>query len=296
MIIEGEEMVTAAVLAAMDSTPDPRLRDVMASLVRHLHAFVRDIRPSEAEFERAIEFLNRIGRATHDLHNEGILIADVLGVSTLVGLLNNPTWGGETEAALLGPFWRAAAPDCALGDDIARSATPGPALFARGRVLDGTGRPIAGALVDVWQASPVGLYENQDPDQADMNLRGRFLTDAEGRWHFRSVKPAGYPVPVNGPVGDLLRAQHRPHYRPAHVHFMVSAEGYETLVTQVFLADCEHLRRDVTFSVIPSLIGDFVRHEDPAEAPGPVDGPWYSLDYDFTLRPGERRFPTPPIR
>ena len=296
MIIEGEEMVTAAVLAAMDATPDPRLRDVMASLVRHLHAFVRDIRPSEAEFERAIEFLNRIGQATHDLHNEGILIADVLGVSTLVGLLNNPTWGGETEAALLGPFWRAAAPDCALGDDIARSATPGPALFARGRVFDGTGRPIAGALVDVWQASPVGLYENQDPDQADMNLRGRFPTDAEGRWHFRSVKPAGYPVPVNGPVGDLLRAQHRPHYRPAHVHFMVSAEGYETLVTQVFLADCEHLRRDVTFSVIPSLIGDFVRHEDPAEAPGPVDGPWYLLDYDFALRPGERRFPKPPIR
>jgi catechol 1,2-dioxygenase len=296
MIIQGEEMVTTAVLAAMDGTPDPRLRQVMASLVKHLHAFVRDVRPSEAEFERATEFLNGIGKATHDLHNEGILVSDVLGISTLVGLLNNPSWGGETEAALLGPFWRAAAPDCALGDNIARSATPGPALFARGRVLDAAGRPIADALLDVWQASPVGLYENQDPDQAEMNLRGRFRSDAEGRWHFRSVKPAGYPIPMDGPVGELLRAQRRPHYRPAHVHFMVSAPGCQTLITQVFLDDCEHLERDVTFSVIPSLIGRFVRHENPAAAPGPVDGAWYSLDYDFTLRPGEQRFPTPPIR
>ena len=296
MLIQGEEMVTAAVLAAMETTPDPRLREVMAALVRHLHAFVREIRPTEPEFERAIEFLNGIGKATHELHNEGILLSDVLGISTLVGLLNNPSWGGETESALLGPFWRAAAPDCALGDDIARSATPGAALFARGRVVDAQGRPIAGALVDVWQASPVGLYENQDPAQADMNLRGRFHTDGEGRWHFRSVKPAGYPVPLDGPVGTLLHAQQRPHYRPAHIHFMVSAPGYQTLVTQVFLADCEHLERDVTFSVIPSLIGEFVRHEDAAAAPGPVDGTWYSLDYDFTLRPGEQRFPKPPIR
>jgi len=296
MIIQGEEMVTPAVIAAMEGTPDPRLREIMASLVRHLHAFVRDIRPSDAEFERAIEFLNGIGKATHDKHNEGILFSDVLGISTLVGLLNNPSWGGETEAALLGPFWRAAAPECAPGDDIARSPTPGSTLFARGRVRDGQGRPIPGALVDVWQASPTGLYENQDPSQADMNLRGCFRTDDEGRWHFRSVKPAGYPIPTDGPVGALLHAQVRPHYRPAHIHFMVSAPGYQTLVTQVFLDDCPHLESDVTFSVVQSLIGDFVRHDDPAAAPGPVEGPWYSLDYDFTLRPGEQRIPTPPIR
>ena len=289
-------MVTTAVVATMESTPDRRLREVMASLVRHLHAFVRDIKPSEREFERAIEFLNGIGQATHDKHNEGILISDVLGISTLVGLLNNPSWGGETEAALLGPFWRAAAPDCAPGDNIARSATPGAALFARGRVRDAEGKPIPGALIDVWQASPVGLYENQDPDQDDMNLRGRFRADDAGNWHVRSVKPAGYPIPMDGPVGELLRAQHRPHYRPAHVHFMVSAPGYQTLVTQVFLDDCPHLETDVTFSVVQSLIGDFVRHDDPAEAPGPVEGPWYSLAYDFTLRPGEQRFPKPPIR
>jgi len=296
MIIQGEEMVTAAVAAAMADTPDRRLREVMASLVQHLHAFVRDIRPSDVEFERAIDFLNRIGQATHDKHNEGILFADVLGISTLVGLLNNPSWSGETEAALLGPFWRAAAPDCALGDTIARSPTPGAALFARGSVRDAGGRPIPGALLDVWQASPVGLYENQDPDQAEMNLRGRFRADVAGRWHFRSVKPAGYPVPTHGPVGDLLRGQRREPYRPAHVHFMVSAPGYQTLVTQVFLDDCEYLENDVTFSVVKSLIGNFVRHDDVASAPGPVDGPWYSLDYDFTLRPGEQRFPKPPIR
>lgn len=296
MIIQGEEMVTAAVTAAMEGTPDPRLREVMASLVHHLHGFIRDIRPSDVEFEQAIEFLNRIGQATHDKHNEGILIADVLGLSTLVGLLNNPSWGGETEAALLGPFWRAEAPDCAPGDNIARAGTPGAALFARGSVRDAGGRPIPGALLDIWQASPVGLYENQDPTQPEMNLRGRFRADADGRWHFRSVKPAGYPVPTHGPVGELLNAQRRQPYRPAHVHFMVSAPGYQTLTTQIFLDDCQYLENDVTFSVVSSLVGNFVRHDEAATAPGPVEGPWYSLDYDFTLRPGEQRFPKPPIR
>ena len=296
MIIQGEEMVTAAVTAAMEGTPDPRLREVMASLVHHLHGFIRDIRPSDVEFEQAIEFLNRIGRATDDKHNEGILIADVLGLSTLVGLLNNPSWGGETEAALLGPFWRAEAPDCAPGDNIARAGTPGAALFARGSVRDAGGRPIPGALLDIWQASPVGLYENQDPTQPEMNLRGRFRADADGRWHFRSVKPAGYPVPTHGPVGELLNAQRRQPYRPAHVHFMVSAPGYQTLTTQIFLDDCQYLENDVTFSVVSSLVGNFVRHDEAATAPGPVEGRWYSLDYDFTLRPGEQRFPKPPIR
>jgi len=296
MIIDGEQMLTPATIAAMANTSDPRLREIMASLVRHLHSFVREIKPTDVEFEQAIDFIIGIGKATHDLHNEVILTSDVLGISSLVGLLNGSSAGAETAAALLGPFWRAASPDCALGDTIARSPTPGPALFARGHVVDIDGNPVPGALLDVWQASPVGLYENQDPNQIEHNLRGRFHADSEGKWYFRSVKPAGYPVPTHGPVGDLLRAQHRSPYRPAHVHFMVSAPGYQTLVTQVFVDDCEHLGNDVTLSVITSLIGRYVRHEDPAEAPGPVNGPWYSLDYDFTLRPGETRFPKPPIR
>jgi protocatechuate 3,4-dioxygenase beta subunit len=296
MIIDNEEMVSTATLAAMAKTADPRLSEVMDALVRHMHAFIREVKPSQVEFDQAIDFVIGLGKTTEDKHNEVMLASDVLGFSTLVGLLNNTSWGGETESALLGPFWRAGAPECALGDNIARASTPGLPLFAQGRVVDPDGKPVAGAVVDVWQASPVGRYENQDPDQPEMNLRGLFHTDSDGKWHFRSVKPAGYPVPTHGPVGDLLRAQSRSPYRPAHVHFMISAPGFETLVTQVFLADCEYLNNDVALSVVRSLIGNFVRHEDPTGAPVPVDGAWYSLDYEFVLRPGEQRFPKPPIR
>ena len=157
---------------------------------------------------------------------------------------------GQTAAALLGPFWRDNAPRYELGANLVQSATPGEPLFVSGVVRDVDGRPVAGANVDVWHASPVGLYENQDPEQAEMNLRGLFTTDAEGRYHFRSVRPAGYPVPTDGPCGDLLRAQLRHPYRPAHIHFMITKPGFKTLITQIFSDDAEHLETDVTFSVI----------------------------------------------
>jgi protocatechuate 3,4-dioxygenase beta subunit len=296
MILENESQVTEAVLRAMAATPNPRLREVMSALVRHLHSFAREVRPTEAEFEFGLQVLNAIGQATNDSHNEAVLYSDIIGLSTLVGLLNNPIGPGHTAAALLGPFWRLNAPHCANGDTIARSETPGLPLFVSGRVTDSAGKPVAGANVDVWQASPVGLYEIQDPNQDDMNLRGLFTTDADGRYWFRSVKPAGYPVPVHGPGGDLLRAQLRHPYRPAHVHFMVSAFGYKTLVTQVFADDDEQLENDVTFSVIGSLIGKFVRHED-GSAPAPdVTPPFCTLAYDLVIEPGESRLPAPPIR
>jgi len=225
MIIEHESEVTGAVERAMSDTPDARLREVMAALVRHAHAFIRETRPSEDEFEAGMRFLVDIGRATTDVKNEVVLFADVIGVSTLVGLLNNPIGAGQTAAALLGPFWRANAPHCELGDNLARSETPGLPMFVSGYVRDRNGAPIVGASVDVWHASPVGLYENQDPEQAEMNLRGLFTTDEDGRFKFRSVRPAGYPVPTDGPVGDLLRAQVRHPYRPAHTHFMVTKPG-----------------------------------------------------------------------
>jgi protocatechuate 3,4-dioxygenase beta subunit len=295
MVIEEEAAVTPAVEKAMSATSDARLREVMAAMVRHTHAFIREVQPTEDEFELGMRFLVDLGHATTSLKNEVVLFADVIGVSTLVGLLNHPLTAGQTAAALLGPFWRAHAPSCELGENLARSETPGEPLFASGYVRDVHGNPIAGAKVDIWHASPVGLYENQDPEQAEMNLRGVFTTDSEGRYHFRSVRPAGYPVPTDGPVGDLLRAQHRHPYRPAHIHFMITKPGYKTLITQVFADDADNLQTDVTFSVIQSIVAHFEQHPAGSAPAEDVDGPFYTLTFDFTLDEGEMRIPVPPI-
>ncbi|AHK47376.1 catechol 1,2-dioxygenase protein (plasmid) [Ensifer adhaerens OV14] len=295
-IIENQAQVTDVVLDAMERAPNDRLREVMESLVRHLHAFAREVRLTEEEFEQGVDFLNRIGRATNDAHNEGVLFSDAIGFSTLVCLLNNGQNGAtETAAALLGPFWRMNSPLTENGGSIIRSQTPGPALFAECRITDPDGKPIEGVEIDVWQASPAGLYENQDPDQANMNLRGKFLTDAEGRISFRSVKPAGYPVPTDGPVGELLRAQLRHPYRPAHLHFLCFKPGHKTLITQIFVDDDAHLESDVVFGVTRHLIGDFTQGsgEPPADD---VSGPWYRLAYEFVMERGEATLPTPPIR
>jgi protocatechuate 3,4-dioxygenase beta subunit len=295
-IVEDEASVTGKVLAAMRGAASPRLREVMAALVRHLHAFAREVRLTEEEFETGINFLNRIGQATHDAHNEGILFSDAVGLSTLVCLLNNGRNGAtETASALLGPFWRMNSPRTENGDSIVRSETPGPALFVSCRVCDPRGKPLEGVEVDVWQASPVGLYENQDERQCDMNLRGKFTTDSEGRFWFRSVKPAGYPVPTHGPVGDLLRAQGRHPYRPAHLHFLAFKSAYKTLITQVFVDDDEHLESDAVFGVTRHLIGDFRRGHGTPPSPD-VKGPWYRLDYEFVMEPGEAKLPKPPIK
>ncbi|HEY2131363.1 MAG TPA: dioxygenase [Acetobacteraceae bacterium] len=219
MIIQNEAMVTDTVRADMASTPDKRLREVMDALVRHLHAFVREVRPTEAEWEAGIAFVAGLGQATTDTHNETILASDVLGLSSLVGMLDNPTYGGETAAALLGPFWRKDAPDFPPRASIARPGTPGLPVSVSGRVTQADGAPVAGAVVDVWQADPRGMYDNQIADLEGMNLRGQFHTDGDGRYSFRTVRPAGYPVPTHGPVGGLLRAQRRSPFRPAHIHF-----------------------------------------------------------------------------
>ena len=295
-IVEDEASVTDKVLVAMRGAASPQLREVMAALVRHLHAFAREVRLTEEEFDTGIDFLNRIGQATHDAHNEGILFSDAVGLSTLVCLLNNGHNGAtETASALLGPFWRMNSPRTENGSSIVRSETPGPALFVSCRVCDPRGKPLEGVEVDVWQASPVGLYENQDERQCDMNLRGKFTTDSEGRFWFRSVKPAGYPVPTHGPVGDLLRAQGRHPYRPAHLHFLAFKSAYKTLITQVFVDDDEHLESDVVFGVTRHLIGDFRRGHGTPPSPD-VKGPWYRLDYEFVMEPGEAKLPKPPIK
>lgn len=297
MIIEREQDVTAAALAVMERTSDPRLRQIMVSLVRHLHAFVRDVRLTEKEFRDAATVIAELGQLTTDTHNEVVLMAGSLGVSSLVCLLNNGDEGNtETDQSLLGPFWRLNSPPVENGGSIVRSETPGAPLFVSARVVDKDGRPVAGAEVDVWHASPVGLYENQDPAQADMNLRGKFTTDADGRFAFRSVMMVGYPIPTNGVVGCLLEAQSRHPFRPAHLHALIFKPGFKVLISQVYDPADPHLDSDVQFGVTQALIGKFQRYDTPHPTARDVAPPWYSLDHTYRLEAGEAVLPRPPIK
>ena len=264
MMISREADITPAVVKIMEQTRDPRLRDIIVSLVKHLHSFVRDVRLTEAEFREATAILNAIGQATTSTHNEAVLMAGSLGVSSLVCLLNDGDRGTtETSQSLLGPFWRLHSPPVANGGTIVRSDTPGDPLYVSGRVVDRAGDPIAGAEVDVWHSSPAGLYENQDPDQADMNLRGKFTTDVQGRFWFSTVKMVGYAIPVHTVVGQLLKAQDRHPMRPAHLHALIHKPGYKVLISQVYDPDDPHILSDVQFGVTQALIGNFVRHDGP---------------------------------
>ncbi|MDB5936958.1 MAG: intradiol ring-cleavage dioxygenase [Massilia sp.] len=295
-IIDTEASVTAVALAALANTADPRLKQIVNALVEHAHALIREVDLTEEELHAGLRFIGGLGQANTDTHNEVILCADVLGLSTLVALRNNPQDDGQSARALLGPFWRLNAPDCAAGDSIARVDTPGASMLVSGQVRDIDGQSLADVLVDVWQASPMGLYENQDPGQESMNLRGKFRTDADGRYHFRTVRPAGYPVPTHGPVGVMLAAQQRHPYRPAHIHFMVSHPGHKTLITQVFSDDSEHLESDVAFGVTQALVGHFNERHDRDAAPPGTTTPYFTLEFDFVLEAGRSEFPQPPIK
>ena len=296
MIIRTEEDVTGAVLSEIARAGDPRFREIMSSLVRHLHAFAREVKLTEAEFQAAASDIVAIGQKSSETHNEAVLMAGSLGLSTLVCLLNNGNHGAtETTANLLGPFWRADSPAAENGASIVRSPTPGEPIFVNAWIKDPQGQPVAGAEVDVWHSSTEGYYENQDPVQADMNLRGKFSSDADGHIAFRSIKPAGYPIPVDGPVGDLLRAQGRANMRPAHLHFLIYKPGFKTHISQVYTDDDPHLETDSQFGVTHALIGHYVRHDnEPAPAPD-VAGPWHSLDYTFGIEPGIAKWPRAPI-
>jgi catechol 1,2-dioxygenase len=297
MIIAREQDVTVAALAVMEQTSDPRLRQIMVSLVKHLHGFVRDVRLTEKEFRDATAVIAELGKLSTDTHNEVVLMAGSLGVSPLVCLLNNGDQGNtETDQSLLGPFWRLNSPRVENGGSIVRSETPGAPLFVNGRVVDKDGRPVAGAEVDVWHASPVGLYENQDPEQADMNLRGKFTTDQDGAFSFRSVMMVGYPIPTEGVVGRLLEAQGRHPYRPAHLHALVFKPGFKVLISQVYDPADPHIGSDVQFGVTKALIGKFLRHDTPHPTERDVPTPWYSLDHVYRLEAGEAVLPRPPIK
>jgi len=296
MIIGSEKDVTKAVLGEYARIKNPRLREIMGAFVRHLHDFAREVKLTEEEFQAAIGYIVGLGKHTSETHNEAVLMSGSLGFSTLICLLNNGDRGQtETDANLLGPFWRMDSPATKNGASIVRSPTPGPALFVEAWFRDKNGKPIEGAEVDIWQSSPEGFYENQDPVQADMNLRGKFTTDKDGHISFRSVKPAGYPIPIDGPVGELLRAAGRHNMRPAHLHFLVYKDGFKTLISQIYDPEDKHIETDVQFGVTQHLIGNYIRHDGPCPRAPDVKPPWYTIEHTFVMEKGTSRLPRPPI-
>lgn len=297
MIIKTESDVTLDALAVMARTADPRQREIMVSLVKHLHAFVRDVKLTEVEFRQATALINEIGGLASDSHNEAVLMAGSLGVSSLVCLLNNGD-GGNTESShsLLGPFWRLNSPRVANGGTIIRSDTPGDPLFVTGHIVDQAGKPVVGAEIDVWHSSPVGLYEQQDPEQAEMNLRGKFTSDEDGRFWFSTVMMTGYPIPTHGVVGRMLAAQGRHPMRPAHLHALIVKPGFKVLISQVYDPSDPHIDTDVQFGVTKALLGNYIRHNEPHPSDKSVKAPWYALAYTYVMEAGETVLPKPPIK
>ncbi len=270
----NQHNITQAVIDSFAGTPDPRLLQIMTSLVRHLHAFARDVQLTEQEWTQGIDFLTRCGHITDDKRQEFILLSDVLGLSMLTVAMNNDKPQGCTEATVFGPFHVDGAPRHELGDDIANGAKGTPCVV-RGSVRGLDGSPVPGALLDVWQSDDDGLYDVQHQGLDHAQSRGILQADDDGRFHFRSIVAVPYPIPHDGPVGRMLDATGRHPWRPAHLHFMIQAPGYETLITHVFRDDSDYLDSDAVFGVRQSLVC--------AWTPQP-DGT-YLLEYDFVLNP-----------
>jgi hydroxyquinol 1,2-dioxygenase len=270
----SEADLTDAVLARLGRAEDPRFKEIMTAVIRHLHAFVREVELTEAEWLEGIKFLTATGQKCDADRQEYILLSDVLGVSMLVDALDHKKPTGATESTVLGPFYVDGAPELANGANICLSGGGEPAEV-RGRVLSLDGKPIAGAVLDVWQTAANSLYSSQDPQQERYNMRGRFKSDAAGAFFFRTVKPVSYPVPTDGPVGKILNAMGRHPMRPAHIHFIVSAPGHETVATHIFAKGDRYLDSDVVFAVKNSLIADFRPKAD-----GILE-----VNYDFVLKP-----------
>ena len=251
----SERKLTDEVIKRMRKTKNKRLKRVMASFVKHMHAFVRDVKPTPEEWFQGIQFLTETGHWSTGKRQEFILMSDTLGVSMLVDALNYKAGAGATQSTVLGPFHRERAPQYALGDNISRHASDGEPCMVSGTVKDAKGRPVAGAKLDVWEGGADGLYDSQKGDE--MNLRGVFHADAEGRFHFRCVTPSFYPVPNDGPVGRMLVATGRHPMRPPHLHFWITARGYRPLITHLFVKGGKYLDSDAVFGVKPELIVNF---------------------------------------
>jgi hydroxyquinol 1,2-dioxygenase len=270
----------AVVTGRNAAAEDARLRQVMEVITRKLHEAVKEIEPTEAEWFQAIRFLTETGQMCNDWRQEFILLSDVLGVSMLVDAINNRKPKGASESTVLGPFHVADAPELPMGADICLDAKGTP-MRVRGRIVDTEGKPVAGAKIDVWQANDEGFYDVQQKGlQPDFNLRGVFRTGADGAYWFRGVKPKFYPIPDDGPVGKLLQALGRHPYRPAHLHYIIEAPGFDRLVTHIFDPDDPYIASDAVFGVKESLMARFVPTEGPAEG---FDGPFLDVRFDFVL-------------
>ena len=282
----SEAASSRVVNGRMGADIDPRLREVMTIIVEHLHAAVKEARITSDEWMTAIRFLTDVGHMCSEWRQEFILLSDVLGVSMLVDAINHRRPKGSTENTVLGPFYRDNPPKLANGANICLDGKGEP-MLVRGRVLDGAGAPIAGATVDVWQTNDDGFYDVQQAGlQPDYNLRGVFTTDGEGRYAFWTAKPRFYPIPDDGPVGRMLRALGRHPNRAAHLHFILTAEGFDTVVTHIFTPDCPYLGEDAVFGVKQSLIAD-VRRVESTEAKRDFAKPdaFWSVDWDFVMVP-----------
>ncbi|MFI5187422.1 MAG: intradiol ring-cleavage dioxygenase [Chitinophagales bacterium] len=279
------EKFTEMVLSRLECK-DERTRIILTKLIIHLHNFIRDVEPTEEEWFRAINFLTRIGQTCTAKRQEFILLSDVLGVSMLVDSINHNDPGRCTESTVTGPF-HAKAEQMEMGSNIARGseAERGEATLVHGKILDESGKPISNALIDVWQSDDIGNYDVQDPKQPEVNLRGIFKTKEDGKFWLRTIKPAAYPVPIDGPVGELLLASGRHPMRPAHIHFMINAPGYERLITHLFVKGDKYLDSDAVFGVKDSLVLDFKLNDSPAaiNASG-FKSPFYDVEFDFILK------------
>ncbi|MFI6546602.1 intradiol ring-cleavage dioxygenase [Streptomyces prunicolor] len=276
--------VTDEAVASLEGTADPRLRELLTGLIRHLHAFARETSLTQAEWERAIGFLTETGKMCTDTRQEFILLSDVLGLSMLVETINGDRAAGSTESTVLGPFHMTESPVRELGANIDLVGGGEPCVVS-GRIVSGDGTPLPGALLDVWQANGNGFYDVQQPDvQPPGNGRGLFTADAEGRFWFRTCVPSPYPIPTDGPVGELLKATGRHPYRPAHIHFIASAEDHTPVTTHIFVAGSDYLDSDAVFAVKQSLVEDFTPTDDPSLAREfGIENPFRHARFDLVL-------------
>ena len=280
-----EANLSEAVITSMSDAKDERFQEIMTSLIKHLHAFIREANLTEAEWMAGIQFLTAVGQRCDEKRQEFILLSDTLGATTMKDLINNRKPPGVTEYTIRGPFYRPDAPELPMSTNIA-DELPGEPVLLKGRVLSPAGHPIPNARLDVWQSDAEGFYDLQMERLDGMTLRGVFHTDAKGSYIFRTIKPSCYPIPTDGPVGQMLIAMGRHPYRPAHIHFMISAKGYEPVTTELFVSDDPYLDSDAVFGVRESLVVPFVRNDSEEEAARlGIPVPFFSVDYDFVLEP-----------